>query len=323
MFEVPAAKRVKRSQLFEDDTSDLNESISAAKLGESSNNESQPDVVPSYGFEYDFVDQPPLLTASLNKKQVPDEPNQPQEEAETFQFNLFRPNTTRKPPSPQPKDKDTAEPPSNPQPVLVPALISLRSASPVSATDPSLAYRQHRPDSYYFTVTASTPPDALKSLRASYADSAISADTINKHLARAWPGTYLPWRVVELPAHKRQVVVHRIGLTASSASAGSGDVPARSLGEQASTGRRARPSKKRREVRKGKARARQRIIDESKTKEEHEKEKRNRKNRERKLKRRAKERRDREEGRAGTGTGEGEGAGSKDVAGSEGSSGDD
>jgi len=325
MFEVPAAKRVKRSKLFDDDASELDESIHTNKAGENSNHESQPDVIPSYGFEYDFIDQQPR---PINENQAPDEPGQPQDEAEaeTFQFNLFRPNPNLKPSRSQDEDKDpsataTAAPQSKPKPA--PVLISLRSPSPLNVADPSLALRQHRPDSYYFTVTASTPPEVLKSLRASYAESAISAATIHQQLARSWSGMYLPWRVVELPAHARQVVVHRMELSSDDTSR---SVTGQSLDEKTSGRGRARPSKKRREVRKGKARARQRIIDESKTKEEHEREKKNRKNRERKLKRRAKERRERGEGRVGTGSGEGEGGeggGSKDDEGSEAGSGHD
>lgn len=276
MFEVPAAKRLKRSELFDYDPKDVLGPESDIETIENNESENEP---PSYSFEYDLVKQQPTTPSSYAQ-----ETDLAKEEA-AFQFNLFRP--LAKPVTSKTKDDNQL---ANAQPDPQPALISLRSPSPPAADPAKPKFRTHRADSYYFT--ASISPSRLTCLRNAYSQSAISAATVQALCARSWPGAYLPWRVVHLPAHRKQVLVHKGAAVVSLSPKGQSsldDVKARS---------RARPSKKRRDLLKLKAERRQRVVDESKTKEEHEKEKKNKKNRERKLKRRAKERKEKEEKRA-------------------------
>ncbi|KAK5945894.1 hypothetical protein PMZ80_000033 [Knufia obscura] len=276
MFEVPAAKRVKRTKLS--DNGPINDSLEQAPGEEHDQSSKEENGPVDYGFEYDFIEPHPATTSKIY--QAADA--QPAEEA--LQFNLFRP--TSRPSAAKNSESTTA---TRPDSQAQPALISLRSPSPPTATDPAnLKFRTERPDSYYFT--ASISPTRLKNLRDGYAQCAITTATIQHQSSRPWPGTHLSWRVITLPAHRKQIVVHKAEPASTITKPVSTPIPPNSAGR----GARARPSKKRRDLLKLKAQRRQRVIDESKTKEEHEKEKRNKKNRERKLKRRAKERREKE-----------------------------
>lgn len=271
MFETPAAKRLKRSELFsvgvEVQQSDL-------RFQDEAEQEHQQDETGiNYGFEYDFVQEHQYQTSLDQQAQETDE----------YQFNLFRPSS-------KPIVKlNLQNSESTPKVEAQPPLISLRSPSP-DATFNSTA--TCRPSSYYFT--SSLPQATLTNLRKSYNDSAISTTALLKKSQFSWPGTSLPWRVIHLPAHRKQVVIHNF------VSQSTATLPTEiSASEDKVIRRRTRPSKKRRDLLKLKAAKRQALIDESKTKEEHEREKKNRKNRERKLKRRAKERREKDEKRAG------------------------
>lgn len=271
MFKIPAAKRLKRSELFNDNTD-------AQQLDPESQDEEPQEhqdhlAKPDYGFEYQF----------FQERHDTAKPEQHIREAEEYQFNLFKPSS--KPIGKSNAEGDKFSTKGN----AGPTLISLRSPSP----DPtSTSVATSRPSSYYFI--ASLPQSTLTALCKSYLDSAISGTALFEKSQTSWPGTSLPWRVIHLPTHRKQLV---IDATASNSTA---VVPITlSAIEDRANRHHCRPSKKRRDLLKQKAAKRQAIIDESKTKEEHEREKRNRKNRERKLKRRAKERREKDEKRAG------------------------
>lgn len=276
MFEVPAAKRLKRSELFDDSTLQISPDTVALI------DDGQPDL--PYHFEYDLVEQP--TEQSFVASAVTEIPKE-----EAFQFNLFQPRSKPL----QPQDTSTSEGIAS-NSSQRPHFISIRSPSPVQLSDPNnLDFVRKRPDSYYFT--ASLPAATLQVLRQQYAHSAISTGDLQQLSTRPWPGASLPWRVIRLPAHRKQTLVHKQGVAlATSSRLDRGTVQS----ENAASRRRARPSKKHRDVLRKKALKRQRVIDETKTKEEYEREKKNRKNRERKLKKRAKERREKEEKRVAT-----------------------
>ena len=275
MFDLPTAKRLKRSDFFDNEPieaqhDNIEEDVVAA-------DKSIDDQIPSYGFEYDFITQQ-TIEPSANVQT----PDIQAEAEEAFQFNLFKPAS--KPPIPTTNDTNQILEPQ-------PALISLRSPSPQPT---NIHFPTDRPPSYYFT--ASLSPATLSRLRARYAECAITPATLQARASTPWPGTHLPWRIISLPAYAKQVVVHDPGT-----SAGSSLKPVL----EPENRKRTRPSKKRRDLLKVKAERRVRVIDETKSKEEHEREKRSKKNRERKLKRRAKERKEREEARAKGGDVEG------------------
>lgn len=296
MFEIPSAKRVKRSQLFDSESDSDKGYAKAPEIPRSrkNNHDDKKDIeidgIPNYGFEYDFIRQNSAHTspqpASLPTQQNP----------ETYHFHLFKPATAQISPDPSSQTHaQQAQQQSQPQPIS----ISIRSPSPPSTTAHPPILKDLRPASYYFT--SALPPATLSHLRSTYSTSAISGRTILSLSQTPWPGTHQPWRVIHLPAHPKQVVVHK-SLSTPGKRHPSPDAPAR-----ARVGGKPRPSKKRRE----RARRTRPRIDESKSKEQHEREKRTRKNRERKVKRRAKEREEKARLRATVAVGEGEGDGNR------------
>lgn len=308
MFEVPSAKRVKRSQLFHSDDEDVgvNGNTDPKNKKMTQDGRSDDDVVlPNYGFEYDFISPELTTTTSNSNTQKATDVVVSGPELELYSFNLFAPTqvpketttatTTSQPTSPK-QEKST-----NAQPLK----ISIRSPSPNPEVDPadpgSLTSR--RPDSHYFT--SALPSSTLQSLKLSYLASAIPHSTLQKLSKSPWPGTSHLHRVITLPSHPKQIIVHKssnnTSAIATSLASKTLSIPPGSTATHAN--RRARPSKKRRNLAKVKADRRRILIDETKTKEEHEREKKNRKNRERKLKRRAKERREKEMKGGGGGDG--------------------
>lgn len=280
MFEAPAAKRVKRFELFSSEAD-----IEANLLPDDVNQDEN--TLPDYGFDYEFVESNVVAPVEEARKE------------ETFQFNLFRTatKTTSNVKNSEPESNATAN--TNPtQEAQEPqvALISIRSPTPEpsGATGPG-GLNRPRPDSFYFT--ASAPSSALEKLHQEYSKSTISGEAILTGSRRPWPGTHLPWRIISFPTHLKQIVEDRTGTKDVGLSVQS-QAPAVTTSDMIAARKarqRPRPSKKRRDLLKKKSVHRQALIDASKTKEEHEKEKRNKKNRERKLKRRAKERREKEE----------------------------
>ncbi|KAJ9657433.1 hypothetical protein H2198_004308 [Neophaeococcomyces mojaviensis] len=293
MFEVPNAKRLKRSELLEDNSNERvsltakSQEIEIEALVGTSEGEEE---VPNYGFEYDFIDR-----ATSEAQPVLEQEPEPAEE--TFQFNLFLA------PADRPAPTATASSATETEPKSGPALISIRSPSPAPLNDISASnFAQQRPDSYY--LTSSLPVSTQQRLQESYTSSAVSADTILALSRKAWPGTSLPWRVINLPCNPRQIIVHKVRHQPGSNTSDIQQPRVTTTDINNKINRRPRPSKKRRLMIRAKVQKRRALIDESKTKEEHEKEKKNKKNRDRKVKRRAKERREKEESRKAGDTGE-------------------
>ena len=246
MFEEPAAKRVKRSDIFD------NVSDSDSQAGSDDNTDAQRPL--QYRLDFDIVEN---VTVAHKNEAI--EKGQEDDEA-GFAFNLFRPQ----------------QPAAN--------VVKIRSPSVASEAEPGLS--RGRPASFYFTdrISSQQRSNQLKS----FAVAAVSGLEIQQASDHSWPGMAMSWRLVSLPAHNRQVVMHRTAkIEKSQKQAEMTEVVVK----------RARLSKKRRDLARSKAVKRQRIIDETKSKEEHEREKRNKKNREQKLKRRAKERQEKEERR--------------------------
>lgn len=297
MFEVPSAKRVKRSELFDLENEDQNAVVTQGNVkneplkDESDGHNDDEDILPDYGFEYDFVSPNVNSTSDSRTQQaaISEETKPIEKDPEIYQFNLFAPakpskSITSQPRPPPPTTNDQ-------QPNSQPLQISIRSPSPVPEAISQGTLRSLRPDTHYFT--SAFPPATLESLRTTYLAAAITPSTIQQLSKFPWPGTYQPWRVINLPAHSKQIILHKPS---------HGTIPYTAkppLHSETRSRRRARPSKKRRDLAKAKAQKRQISIDETKTKEEHEREKRNRKNRERKIKRRAKERREKEGAKGG------------------------
>ncbi|KAK5103314.1 hypothetical protein LTS08_002727 [Lithohypha guttulata] len=288
MFEIPGAKRVKRTEFFERDND--NEQRTLIDGQKKHSDVDVDETLPDYGFDYEFIDQ--TTTASTQQAETTSEKEQ------TFQFNLFRP-------APQSSQKQSSALTPSTETTCqnttgsVPALISIRSPSPAVSQEAERGlYHTSRPDSYY--LTSCVPPEKQQRLRESYAAAAVTGNFILDTLStRHWPGASLSWRVIHLPTNRKQVVLQKTPSLTKLPSSSTVKGTAMINNENPRTGRRPRPSKKRRDLLRDRAAKRQRIIDESKSKEEHEKEKRNKKNRERKLKRRAKERREKEEKKVG------------------------
>lgn len=277
MFEVPAVKRVKRSEIFDHDI----DAEADIQVNDASTEEI---TVLNYGFEYDFVDSNIQPTQSENMKE------------ETFEFNLFRANPKAQlPPSSGESKLEARDTSAQHTSKSEPALISIRSPTPEPSGEAAEGrLSRSRPDAYYFT--ASTSYTTLNRLHQEYSKSAVSGENILNESKKSWGGMHLSWRVLHLPAHVKQFVEDR---TAKAEDVHLKDavnqIKTSTATSMRNTQRRARPSKKRRDLTRRKSAHRQAVIDETKTKEEHEKEKRNKKNRERKLKRRAKERKEKEE----------------------------
>jgi len=305
MFEVPRAKRLKRSELFDNNSNESIERTNQKDNAETSTEAGADEqTIPDYGFEYDFIKPD---TSSTEIIQIQDLKSEPEAEAEApdqaFHFNLFAPpskpqqttttattDTQSTPPTPQ-----TSQP-------TKPTLISIRSPSPTPSPlnnnpEPQI------PASYYFT--SALPTTTIAHLQQSYATTAISASTVLSLSRTAWPGTHHPWRVITLPAHRGQLVIHNTGSilpqpTPTPSNLTNQPSPHHNNNDDSRTSRTRtnRPSKTKRQALKARAQHRRALIDETRTKEEHEREKKNKKNRERKVKRRAKERREKE-GRRG------------------------
>jgi hypothetical protein len=185
MFEVPEAKRVKRTEFFEQD----------AHPGDRSGNESDEDVeaAPAYGFEYDFIDvnssmpEPNLAKGPEHAEDVPKGPREEKRSEHKFAFNLFAPSTG-------PEDTATKH-----------AKITLRaSPSPGDAQSEGRFLKPNRLDTYYFTSSLSQ--SELEQLRSQYLAVAVTSDEIFRRSKTTWPGMRMAWKVI---APKSVVVRHK------------------------------------------------------------------------------------------------------------------
>ncbi|KIX98413.1 uncharacterized protein Z520_05714 [Fonsecaea multimorphosa CBS 102226] len=290
MFEVPDAKRVKRSDLFRDDGSGSPGSRGSSRSpspARSLDNDEESILRSSYGFEYDFVaPNPPSRKPTLLApgKSQPDVNPQDEEEDQEFQFRLFTSNSR------------SIDRPSQPDAPTADARIRLsRTPEPAALADSLSLEKAHflrpnRPDSYYFT--SALPGETIEALRSQYADVALStADVLARAKSTKWPGSALPWRLihVELLGKGRRRGARRLEDVAQSAA--SSAVSTIDTSTQRSKPSPKRPSKKRRILLRRRLALRQELAAQATATEETEREKRTRRNREKKVKRKEREKR--------------------------------
>ncbi len=221
----------------------------------------------SYGFEYDFVTpNVPYTETALpaSKARLLDETAEPEEPE--YQFRLFAPG---------PKSKAQSDEPECP---FSDTRVKLSaSPEPAELTEPLSLDRAHfirpnRPDLYYLTSALSQ--NIIEGLKSQYEDAAIStSDVLSRAISTMWPGTALPWRVIEVELLNKP-------------SKSKGQAP----NDSQETGRaRSRPSKKRRILFRRRLVLRAELAAQSKVAEETEREKRTRRNREKKVKKKERE----------------------------------
>ncbi|EXJ91301.1 hypothetical protein A1O1_04411 [Capronia coronata CBS 617.96] len=301
MFEVPNAKRIKRSDLFHTDNSPTgseadsrSRSASPADIDTDHDDGDATITVPDYGFEYDFISPtvaaiPPKSEAvptTSKKTEVHDNQTHEddQEQEQEFQFRLFTSATvtaqTQKPSqSSQQQSSNVARPTIR--------LSRTPSPAPLSGQDGLLSLdkahfvRPHRPETYYFT--AALPADTAQALKSQYAEVAVSTShVLSRSKSTIWPGSVLPWRVI----HVELVAPNRRGqgtVTKSTA----GKVSGPGLASRSTS--RPKPSKKRRIVLRQRLAKRAEMAAQAVAAELTEKEKRTRRNREKKVKRKERE----------------------------------
>ncbi|EXJ53904.1 hypothetical protein A1O7_09240 [Cladophialophora yegresii CBS 114405] len=280
MFAVPDAKRVKRSRLFheDDDSHGSRASSRSASPGEPPSD----NIEVSYGFEYDFVT--PTL-ADVEAPRFPDEPL-PVTDAEEpeYQFRLFAPGTSSRAQHQQPKPATadaTVRLSATPEPVALADALSLDKAHFI---------RPNRPESHYFT--AALPEATIQQLKGEFAAVAMSTtDVISRAESTCWPGTALPWRVIQVELLNKQSgsgvqrPLEQVDSTTSQ----------RKSSAQQRARVRTRPSKKRRILVRRRLALRKELGNQAKATDEMEREKRTRRNREKKVQKKERERRKKNE----------------------------
>lgn len=217
-----------------------------------------------YGFEYDFISPiPDPLEASEAPPDIGAGDEQDQAKP-AYQFRLF---TSR----PDSANKNTREDVLKPSIRLSPTPPPINLSESLSL-DKAHFVRPHRPDSYYFT--SSLPTETLSSLKSQFAEVALSSsDVLSLAEVTKWPGSALPWRVINvklaMPSWQTQKQTTPVASSLKSR----------------------KPSKKRRIIlRRRLARAKE-AAQLQKLAEETEKEKRTRRNREKKVKKKEREKR--------------------------------
>ncbi|KAK5257772.1 hypothetical protein LTR40_009222, partial [Exophiala xenobiotica] len=196
---------IKRSELLQRDESPQSPSSSRSPFpfGAEEDVESDQNVKPDYGFQYDFID--PVSLSHTSEAAAPksqafkadddDDKTQDQEEEEQeYQFRLF---TSSAPQKSTPAQAQPFQPTTNPT-------IRLSATPPPEALAESLSLdkanfiRPNRPDeSYYFT---SAVPERLRNdLKSQYSQVALStSDVLSRATSTPWPGTALPWRCIHV-----------------------------------------------------------------------------------------------------------------------------
>ncbi|KPI40205.1 uncharacterized protein AB675_11437 [Cyphellophora attinorum] len=295
MFDVPNAKRIKRSDFEAEQRGDdgpLEDATALSEIDDQDTSTLKSGHIPmSYGFEYDFI------TPQHSGPQKP--PAEQSEADQQYEFRLFStPTGATATPVEDHQGNGTTSTTNVP-----PRIITLaRSPTPSSAL-PEQAGRFlcPRPDTHYLT-------DPSSSLRAQYAATAISPTTLLTLAQTPWPGTALVWRSAHLPLSQ----IHKCLRSSSST---------HHRHTTTTTNRRPKPSKKRRILLRQRLAARLRsqpkpkptkIVNEKGELEldlpPEEREKRTARNREKKLKRRDRERQKKEAaGLAANGSGGGDG----------------
>ncbi|KAI1609719.1 hypothetical protein EDD36DRAFT_467783 [Exophiala viscosa] len=261
MFEVPDAKRIKRSELFHGDSSPQSSRSVSPTAASDHEDEPNPSKI-DYGFEYDFIspDQKPAQPSQANITHEPS--NDDNADEQEFDFRLFTTAATQ----PSQAIRLSATPPPA-DPTEVPSL------------DEANFLRPNRPDNYYFT--SALPPNSIGALKSQYATVALSTtDVLSLATLTNWPGTAIPWRCIHVKltkptklsqGHDRKTVTKQLHSTTDS--------------------RRGRPSKKRRILFRKRLALRANLAAQAEHDEEAEREKRTRRNREKKVKRKEREKR--------------------------------
>jgi hypothetical protein len=276
MFGLPDAKRVKRSRLFhDDDGSQASGDVSRSASPTNSESAEKPLDAVSYGFDYDFVapKYPPVQPVRQSSEGHPDEDVEPE-----YQFRLFTSKPTSEP-NPDQADTNAAEPriklSATPEPAALTEALSLENAHFV---------RPHRPEAYYFT--SKLPEETLHELKSQYQTAAVSTLDLISRAHVLWPGASLPWRIVNVkllnkPSHANTSVPISRPTTSS--------------------GKRLRPSKKRRILVRRRLALREERAAQAKVVQETEQEKRTRRNREKKVKKKERDKRKKLEAAGGVG----------------------
>ncbi|OCT46349.1 hypothetical protein CLCR_01280 [Cladophialophora carrionii] len=284
MFAVPNAKRVKRSRLFHED--DDSHASRASSTSMSPGEPPSDNAEVSYGFEYDFV-TPGLSDVKASRPPIEPLPLDDAEEPE-YEFRLFAPGPSSgaQHRQAQPGTADAkVRLSATPEPVALADALSLDKAHFV---------RPNRQESYYFT--AALPKDTVRQLKAEYAAVAMSStDIISLAESTRWPGTALPWRVVQVELLDKQ---SRSGIQHPSTHVDS-TTSQRNSSAQHKAQARTRPSKKRRILVRQRLALRKELASQAQATAEMEREKRTRRNREKKVKKKEREKRKKSEAGGG------------------------
>lgn len=199
MFEEPQAKRIRRSEVFEDAESDSSEE---EVTDTTTIKDIQNSIGLAYHFDYDLVENESGKITKFAHIQI-DEPihedSLPNEEA--FEFRLF----SAKKPSDEANTSTATE--------LVSQKINIRSPTPDKPSDGRFI-NPHRPLSYYLASDPPTPDIAA---------AAVSGDEILESSQCPWPGMQLPWRVTHLPNAKMSALRPRKSDVSSALKADSRD----------------------------------------------------------------------------------------------------
>jgi Fungal protein of unknown function (DUF2011) len=257
MFEELEAKRIRRSDIFNDADSG-SEELHEDAIATDDNDEGAA-ATPAYHFDYDLLENDSGKVTQFAHLRVhqPTQENEAadeRQEEEAFEFRLFSAPAAL-------KTEDESKTPKS-----APSKINIRSPTPDQQSDGRFV-NPHRPLTYYFTPSGDNSNFSL---------AAVSSDDVLTLSQSPWPGTQLPWRVIHLPSSK-------VSMTDVSSHAKS---MLKVKGPDSANRRKGKPSKKRRILLRTRAK---RVIDKAKEKEDHLREKKTRLNREKKIKRKAKE----------------------------------
>ncbi|KAK5050629.1 hypothetical protein LTR84_003911 [Exophiala bonariae] len=291
MFEVPKAKRIKRSTFLagnSDENSSDGSRRSSRQVSPSQPEEEHQIVEVDYGFQYDFVtpqqqaaqDPIPASVAKPGNQENAEDQDQENEEP-TYQFRLFNQPTTT--------SGSTSNPQSSQLPTQHHQAIRLSTTPEPGITEYSLEsarfIRPRRPDTYHFT--SALPPATQLQRQSQYLETAMSSHDVLSNATSKWPGTAVPWRVIT------------ITLPSTSTSTTKKSPFSRSSKTQATTSTpkalhpqpRPRPSKKRRIHLRRQLAAKAEAAQRATVTDAAEREKRTRRNREKKVKRKEREKR--------------------------------
>lgn len=277
--------RVKRSELLQRDESPQSRSSSRSTTPfGAEEDESDQNVKPNYGFQYDFIN-PVSYTSetaaheSQGSTKADDDQNQEEQE---YQFRLF---------TSAPQQQSAAQPSQSTNPkIRLSATPPPEDLAESLSLDKANFIRPNRPESYYFT--SAIPQRLLEDLRSQYTQVALStSDVLSRASSTNWPGTALPWRCVHVELLNSR---HKLSDPSNKPSI---SVPTRAATKQDSTRssyanrQRTRPSKKSRILLRRRLALRAELAAQAEKSDELERQKRTQRNREKKVKRKEREKR--------------------------------